>query len=48
MRAASLALSAGGAAFRVPKGAQIADVLKLDFNGPGHVRGLLVLEEGAR
>ncbi len=47
MRAASLALSAGGVALRVPAGAQIADVLKLDFNGPGHVRGLLVLEEGA-
>ena len=47
MSAASLALSAGGVAFRVPKGAQIADVLKLDFAGPGHVRGLLVLEEDA-
>ncbi|HJS44829.1 MAG TPA: Fe-S cluster assembly protein SufD [Rhizomicrobium sp.] len=47
MRAASLALSAGGVAFRVPKGTQIADVLKLDFSGPGHVRGLLVLEAGA-
>jgi Fe-S cluster assembly protein SufD len=47
MRAASLALSAGGVAFRVPAGAQIADPLKLDFTGPGHVRGLLVLEEGA-
>jgi len=47
MRAASLALSAGGVAFRVPKGAQIADVLKVDFTGAGHVRGLLVLEEGA-
>jgi Fe-S cluster assembly protein SufD len=47
MSAASLALSAGGVAFRVPKGAQIADVLKLDFTGPGHVRGLLVLEEDA-
>ncbi|HJT42634.1 MAG TPA: Fe-S cluster assembly protein SufD [Rhizomicrobium sp.] len=47
MRAASLALSAGGVALRVPKGAQIADPLKLDFSGPGHVRGLLVLEAGA-
>jgi Fe-S cluster assembly protein SufD len=47
MSAASLALSSGGVAFRVPKGAQITDVLKLDFTGPGHVRGLLVLEEGA-
>jgi len=47
MRAASLALSAGGVAFRVPKGAAITAPLKLDFTGPGHVRGLLVLEEGA-
>jgi Fe-S cluster assembly protein SufD len=47
MRAASLALSAGGVAFRVPKGAVITTPLKLDFTGPGHVRGLLVLEEGA-
>jgi Fe-S cluster assembly protein SufD len=47
MSAASLALSAGGVAFRVPKGAAIADVLKLNFTGPGHVRALLVLEEGA-
>ncbi|HKY17987.1 MAG TPA: Fe-S cluster assembly protein SufD [Rhizomicrobium sp.] len=47
MRAASLVLSAGGVALRVPAGAQIADVLKLDFTGPGHVRGLLVLEGGA-
>jgi Fe-S cluster assembly protein SufD len=47
MSAASLALSAGGVAFRVPKGAAIADPLKVDFTGPGHVRGLLVLEDGA-
>ncbi len=47
MSAASLALSAGGVAFRVPKGAVVADPLKLDFTGPGHVRSLLVLEEGA-
>ena len=47
MNAASLALSAGGVAFRVPKGVVIADPLKLDFTGPGHVRALLVLEEGA-
>jgi Fe-S cluster assembly protein SufD len=47
MSAASLALSAGGVAFRVPKGAQITDLLKMDFTGPGHVRGLLVLEDGA-
>ena len=47
MSAASLALAAGGVAFRVPKGAAIADVLALDFTGPGHLRALLVLEEGA-
>ena len=47
MRAASLALSAGGVAFRVPKDAAITAPLKVDFTGPGHVRGLLVLEEGA-
>jgi Fe-S cluster assembly protein SufD len=47
MSAASLALSAGGVAFRVPKGAAVTDPLKLDFTGPGHVRALLVLEDGA-
>jgi Fe-S cluster assembly protein SufD len=47
MSAASLALSAGGIAFRVPKGAAITDPLKLDFTGTGHVRALLVLEAGA-
>jgi Fe-S cluster assembly protein SufD len=47
MSAASLALSAGGVAFRVPKDVWIADLLKVDFTGAGHVRGLLVLEEGA-
>jgi Fe-S cluster assembly protein SufD len=47
MNAASLALSAGGVAFRVPKGAAITAPLKVDFTGPGHVRALLVLEEGA-
>jgi Fe-S cluster assembly protein SufD len=47
MGAASLALSAGGIAFRVPKDVAVAAPLKLDFTGPGHVRGLLVLEEGA-
>jgi Fe-S cluster assembly protein SufD len=47
MSAASLALSAGGVAFRVPEGAAIEGPLKLDFAGPGHVRALLVLEEGS-
>ena len=47
MSAASLALSSGGVAFRVPKDANITDLLKVDFTGAGHVRGLLVLEDGA-
>jgi Fe-S cluster assembly protein SufD len=47
MSAASLALSAGGVAFRVPADTVIADPLMLDFLGLGHVRGLLVLEAGA-
>jgi len=47
MSAASLGLSAGGVAFHVPKGMTIDQPLKLDFTGPGHVRALLVLEEGA-
>jgi len=47
MNAASLALSVGGVALRVPANSKIADLLKLDFTGMGHVRGLLVLEEGA-
>ncbi|HWX90001.1 MAG TPA: hypothetical protein VNY75_06820, partial [Rhizomicrobium sp.] len=44
MSAASLALSSGGVAFRVPKHTSIADLLKVDFTESGHVRGLLVLE----
>jgi Fe-S cluster assembly protein SufD len=47
MGAASLTLSDGGVALRVAKGAQVTAPLKLAFNGTGHVRGLLVLEEGA-
>jgi Fe-S cluster assembly protein SufD len=47
MSAASLALSAGGVALRVPAGKSIADPLKLDFIGIGHLRALLVLEAGA-
>jgi Fe-S cluster assembly protein SufD len=47
MSAASLALSAGGMALRVPAGMASGAPLKLDFTGPGHVRGLLVLEAGA-
>src|SRR5579859_4406321 len=47
MNAASLALSAGGVALRVPKGVAIPNPLKLEFMGAGHVRGLLVLEDNA-
>jgi Fe-S cluster assembly protein SufD len=47
MSAASLALAAGGVALRVPAGMAVAAPLKLDFTGPGQVRGLLVLEAGA-
>jgi Fe-S cluster assembly protein SufD len=47
MGAASLTLSDGGVALLVSKGAQVTAPLKLAFNGTGHVRGLLVLEEGA-
>ena len=47
MSAASLALSAGGLALRVPAGKAIAAPLLLDFTGPGHVRALLVLAAGA-
>jgi len=45
--AVSLAKARGGIALRVSKGACIADILRLDFAGEGHVRALLVLEEGA-
>jgi hypothetical protein len=38
MSAASLALSAGGVAFRVPKEFGHRGALKLDFTGAGHVR----------
>ncbi|MBN9590092.1 MAG: Fe-S cluster assembly protein SufD [Alphaproteobacteria bacterium 64-11] len=47
MNAASLALSDGGIALRVPRGLAPAEPLKLDFTGPGHLRALLVVEEGA-
>ena len=45
--AISLAKARGGIAFRVPKGQTIKDILSLEFAGSGHVRALLVLEEGA-
>src|SRR5262245_7908800 len=45
MNAASLALSAGGVALRVPAGMAITAPLKVEFSGAGHVRALLVLEK---
>jgi Fe-S cluster assembly protein SufD len=45
--AVSLAKARGGIALRVPKGKTITAPLALDFAGAGHVRALLVLEEGA-
>jgi len=47
MSAASLAVASGGIALRVPKGVAPSDPLKLNFVGTGHVRALLVVEEGA-
>ena len=43
---ASLAFARGGVALRVPKGAAIEKPLTLSLSGAGHVRILLVLEEG--
>jgi Fe-S cluster assembly protein SufD len=45
--AVSLALARGGIALRVPKNKNIAEPVTLAFTGKGHVRALLVLEEGA-
>jgi Fe-S cluster assembly protein SufD len=45
--AVSLALAHGGIALRVPKNKSIAEPVTLTFTGKGHVRALLVLEEGA-
>jgi len=45
MSAASLSLAQGGVAFRVSQA--IAEPLKLEFAGAGHVRALLVLDAGA-
>ena len=44
--AVSLALAKGGVALRVRKN-QSAEAVTLNFSGAGHVRALLVLEEGA-
>ena len=45
--AVSLALAKGGIALRVPKNHVTEQPLALHFSGKGHVRALLVLEEGA-
>ena len=45
--AVSLAKARGGIALRVPRGQIVEAPLMLDFSGKGHVRALLVLEEGA-
>jgi Fe-S cluster assembly protein SufD len=47
MSAASLAFAAGGAAFRVPAGLSAATPLTLDLSEDGHLRLLLVVEQGA-
>src|SRR5512146_2379045 len=45
--ALSLAKALGGLALRVPKGRAVAEPLHIAVAGEGHVRLLLVLEEGA-
>ncbi len=45
--AVSLALAKGGIALRVPKNHATDQPLTLQFSGKGHVRALLVLEQGA-
>jgi Fe-S cluster assembly protein SufD len=45
--AVSLAKARGGVALRVRKGGIIGKPLSLEFAGKGHVRALLVLEEGS-
>src|ERR1700743_1149901 len=45
--ALSPAKALGGIAIRVPKARSTEEPLTLDFAGEGHVRALLVLEEGA-
>lgn len=45
--AVSLAKARGGIALRVHKNKHVEAPLALDFTGPGHVRALLVLDEGA-
>jgi Fe-S cluster assembly protein SufD len=47
LSALSFAKALGGVGLRVPKGKAIEAPLHLNFSGHGHVRALLVLEEGA-
>ena len=47
MPAASLVLARSGFAIRVSKARAISDILRIAFSGAGHVRALIVLEEGA-
>jgi Fe-S cluster assembly protein SufD len=45
--AASFALAGGGFALRVPQNASITDAVRASFSSDGHVRALIVLEDGA-
>jgi Fe-S cluster assembly protein SufD len=45
--AASLALARGGFALRVARNASVADAVRVNFTTGGHVRALIVLEDGA-
>jgi Fe-S cluster assembly protein SufD len=45
--AASLALARSGFALRVAKGTDVGETLRASFNGAGHARALIVLEEGS-
>jgi len=45
--AASLALARGGFALHVPRNGSIANALRVTFTAGGHVRALIVLEDGA-
>lgn len=47
MPAASLLLSRAGFALRVPRNTNASKPLRFSFEGPGHARALIVLEEGA-
>jgi len=47
MAAASFALAHGGFALHVPRETAIAESVRVDFSSDGHVRALIVLEDGA-